>query len=1134
MRYLFLTFIFCLYLSTNLQAQVLESFTDNDYVNDPAWTASSDALWQINNGQLQSNSAGAATYYISTTSSLAENASWEFFINLKFATSGVNYVDVFLTADNPDLAQAKNGYFIRIGDTQDEIVLYKLINGAIISLIDYAEGVVNSTSNNPFFIKVTRNADNLWTLAYREGQTGTLTTVGSITDNAFNSSTAFGFLVQQSSAAGPVENHFFDDIIVAEIGADHTPPSLLDVDVLANNQLALIFSEPLEKTAAENVANYQFNNGIGQPFSATLVSNKTKVTLITEVPFAHATTYELTVENIQDLAANTLATTTRSFLYFEYQQPAWKDVILSEIFPDPTPPNDLPDAEFVELYNRSDVIFQLKNWSFGDGATSSLLPEQFLAPGEYLILCDMADTSAFKKYGKVAGLYFPTLNNHGDVLVLKDDTGQLIDSLNYTSEWYKDDTKSGGGWTLELINTENTCGESENWMVSSHASGGTPGTTNAVNDPYFDTSAPILMKVTVENTQSIHLHFDERIDPASISAANFMIDQSIEIDQARHITPGVVELVLGDTLPFDEVLYISISGLSDCSGNVITEPQQKPFVQVSIKPVNYKDVIITEIMADPSPVNDLPEAEYVEIFNRSDKILDLAGWRLADQATISNPISQFALFPDSYVILCEEANTEIFQKFGSTIGLTDWPSLNNGGDRIRLLGSDSLEVDTIHYERHWHINSSKKEGGWSLELIDTENICGDHRNWTTSENEAGGTPGEVNAVIAQQPDLKGPMLKKVLAFRPDSLVLVFNENLDRSSIPTGIFQIEPMIEVQNVEAINLQAIALHTAHLEKGKTYSITVKNLLDCTGNMIDEDQKPVSFGVLAPADPGDIIINEVLFNPYTGGVDFVELYNRSGKYINLETWSLATAEPFIDSLVIKQLRHITSEPYIIRPEDYVALTPDPMVLKEHYPLAIFSKLLSVNSMPNLTDESSRVVIYDQNGLKMDQLDYHEDYHSALLDRVEGVSLERIFPGKPTQQPDNWASAAAPVGYATPGYKNSQMSSQIQFTSGDIFVSPKVIIPDGSGQQDFTTISYQFDKTGFVGTVKIFDIQGRLVKDIASNQFLSKEGIFTWDGSDNHRQMQGVGYYIIWFEVFDDQGHAKIFKEKVVVGTRF
>ena len=48
---------------------------------------------------------------------------------------------------------------------------------------------------------------------------------------------------------------------------------------------------------------------------------------------------------------------------------------------------------------------------------------------------------------------------------------------------------------------------------------------------------------------------------------------------------------------------------------------------ISLAQANRFDVIITEIMADPSPVVGLPNAEFVEIKNVSSTAFNLNGWK---------------------------------------------------------------------------------------------------------------------------------------------------------------------------------------------------------------------------------------------------------------------------------------------------------------------------------------------------------------------------------------------------------------------------------------------------------------------------------------------------------------------------
>ena len=71
------------------------------------------------------------------------------------------------------------------------------------------------------------------------------------------------------------------------------------------------------------------------------------------------------------------------------------------------------------------------------------------------------------------------------------------------------------------------------------------------------------------------------------------------------------------------------------------------------------DLIITEIFADPTPIIGLPDAEYIEIYNGSDKIFDLSNWQLNDASSGGTIVAGWIL-PDNYGILTSTSNVDSF------------------------------------------------------------------------------------------------------------------------------------------------------------------------------------------------------------------------------------------------------------------------------------------------------------------------------------------------------------------------------------------------------------------------------------------------------------------------------------------
>ena len=151
------------------QAQLSENFDDGDFTVNPAWSGGTSDFVVNSSLQLQSNNTVAnSNYFLSTPNSLATAAQWEMYIQLAFNPSSANYVDVYLIASAGDLTLiTTTGYFVRIGNTNDEICLYRKDNdGTITKIIDGADGVLN-TSNNTMKIKVIRDVGNQWIL-YRD------------------------------------------------------------------------------------------------------------------------------------------------------------------------------------------------------------------------------------------------------------------------------------------------------------------------------------------------------------------------------------------------------------------------------------------------------------------------------------------------------------------------------------------------------------------------------------------------------------------------------------------------------------------------------------------------------------------------------------------------------------------------------------------------------------------------------------------------------------------------------------------------------------------------------------------------------------------------------------------------------
>jgi hypothetical protein len=548
----------------------------------------------------------------------------------------------------------------------------------------------------------------------------------------------------------------------------------------------------------------------------------------------------------------------------------------------------------------------------------------------------------------------------------------------------------------------------------------------------------------------------------------------------------------------------------------------------SVAQPNRFDVVITEIMADPSPVVGLPNAEYVEIKNVSTGPFNLNGWKLSDATSTATITSNFTLQPDSMAILCSTGNVSLLSGFGRTIGVSSFPSLDNDGDLVSLKSPQGKIIHAVNYTIDWYQNEVKKDGGWSLEMIDTKNPCTEKNNWKASVDPGGGTPGRKNSVDGLNNDIAPPQLIRTYSLDSVTVVALFDEPLDSlsASIVSNYSMTNNAISVALPQVPLFNSVVLKlSSPLQKRTIYTLTINNVKDCKGNTIGVYNKARA-GIAEEALLNDVVINEILFNPRPNAYDYAEVYNRSDKIVDAGKLYIANRN---SSGVLSSIKKLSETPFYIFPDDYIVVTEDALSLQHEYLVQNPQSVLVLSSLPSFPDDKGIVVITNSQGNVVDEVSYSEKWHFALISDDEGIALERIDPNDSSQKQSNWHSSASTAGYGTPTYKNSQFK-QSNAVNATIEVNPKVFSPDNDGHDDIATISYQVAEAGYVANISIFDANGRLVRYFVKNALLGLKGSWNWDGLNENGQKLPVGMYIIYTEIFNLQGKKKQFKNTIVL----
>ena len=650
-----------------------------------------------------------------------------------------------------------------------------------------------------------------------------------------------------------------------------------------------------------------------------------------------------------------------------------------------------------------------------------------------------------------------------------------------------------------------------------------------VGTPVVDVTPPVLVSLNALDPHDVDVLFNESVDQISAeNTANYFANNGLgsPVSAVKDLTNSkLVHLQFLGTFTLGTTYTLTVSNVKDIAGNILTFASL-PFTYY-VPQAN--DVQINEIMADPTPVVGLPDQEFIELYNASNFVVSLDGWTITDGSSIGT-LGTFSLAPDSFLILCSTGNAALFNIFGNVMGVPSFPGLNNDADNLTLADANGNIISTANYDLSWYHNTNKQDGGWTLEKIDHSNPCGGANNWSASTSNNGGTPGNRNSIDGANPDVTGPSLIRASVIAADTVELFFDEPLDpNSTLINTNFSISNSVgnpvQVNWGNTTHDAVILILGAALQNNLVYMATVSGISDCIGNLISNNT--CLFAIPQPVAKGDVLINEILFNPYSGGYDFVELYNNSNKILDLRDLRIASADN-VDSVM--SINSITQESFLFFPGDYVALTENAVDILSRYYTPIPSHVFEIGNLPSFNDDQGTVVLLLNDGTRADELHYNANWHFALLDDVNGISLERIHFNQATQDSLNWHSAAASVGYATPAYKNSQASDSANIEN-EITLDPEVFSPNNDGYHDVLNIYYQFDVPGYEANVQIYDAEGRLIRNLVKNELLGDAGVFVWDGINDNQEKARIGIYIIYVQLFKLDGTVKVLKRTCAIG---
>ncbi len=540
-------------------------------------------------------------------------------------------------------------------------------------------------------------------------------------------------------------------------------------------------------------------------------------------------------------------------------------------------------------------------------------------------------------------------------------------------------------------------------------------------------------------------------------------------------------------------------------------------------------VVISEVMFDPAgPEN---ADEFVELFNASPSdTVRLEGWSLGD-GTGSDPLSDagagMSLGPRGYAVVLDPdyfASSAAYDSLipetalvlsvaGATLGSAGLS--NSKPETVTLYTPDGRIEDAVSY-------STGNVPGHSDERIDRDGP-GSPENWADSRFLLG-SPGFRNSVTRLTLNLAVTGLSLAMeGGSPFLTASVVNNGLTAS----GPFSLRFFIDADLDSALEGDEAlpqVFSNQGLAPGDSAAFRIAAELQSgrgragAGLMSWEDGNPADdagfLDFFIPYEKGCVRISEIMYDPFPGDSEWIELVNAGHGTVDLREWK------FSDSDTTSR-RVTTRGHFLMVPGDYAVLAAGVSFLAGHPEIGSFS--LIPDLFPNLNDDSDRVCLFDPSGAEMDRMHY-----ASGPEKREGNSLERIRIDGRSDNSDNWHPSLSPAG-STPGRPNSLIHGGTSAESG-FRASPNPFSPDGDGLDEAIFLEYSLPSGNNRVRLRIYDSAGRLIRTLKNGEEEDRTGFALWDGHDDDGHQAVIGRYIAFLESVPVKGRGRTVHCRVII----